>query len=729
MIKERILIVDDTPANIDVLGAILMEEYDISVAVNGPMALDIVDGGLKPDLVLLDIMMPEMDGYEVARKLKANKETREIPVIFVTAKIEDEDEAAGFQAGAVDYIRKPVNSEVTLARIKSQLELKRYRDYLADEVREKTSQVQASRHALSRANQDLAGVQASARKNQVYFKELFMNSPHGIILVGPDDKIIDTNKSFSDLVGYERQEIINKKTAGFSVADDMKDAHDSLIREALNRGSMSIETRCFHKQGYEIHVSALAYPVKINNRVQGVFVFYENISQRKQFENKLRHQAFHDALTGIPNRLLFADQLQIAIQKQKNPELPKDKAYRFSVLLIDLDRFKSVNDSLGHQAGDKLLRAVTGKIQQHLRQGDTLARMGGDEFAVLLSGVENAGQVKAIASRIRKAAESEFDIDGNAVHISASIGIVFDTRSYDMADQLLRDADLAMYQAKDAGKARFRFFTPEMRQDLLQRMSLEKELRMALERKELTLHFQPIVRTENGRVESMEALVRWQHPQNGLIPPDRFIPIAEETGLIGPIGDWIIAEACWGLKRLKRTFGDHLTMSINVSIKQFLRNHFAEEMIRTVSDSGIAPSAIKLEFTESLLMAHTASAVEKLTALKDEGFTLVIDDFGTGYSSLSYLQQFPIDQIKIDRSFIHSMDTRRESDAIVRAVLSLSKGLGLTTVAEGVETREQLDTLKHLNCEFAQGYYFSKPCPLDEFNGNDKLLANTIEKN
>ena len=462
----------------------------------------------------------------------------------------------------------------------------------------------------------------------------------------------------------------------------------------------------------------LAYPVKINNRIQGVFIFYENISQRKQFENKLRHQAFHDALTGIPNRLLFADQLQIAIEEQQ-----RNEAYRFSVLLIDLDRFKSVNDSLGHQAGDKLLRGVTRKIQKYLRHGDTLARMGGDEFAVLLSDVKNTQQVKAIASRIRKAVESEFSIDGNAVHISASIGIVFDTAPYEKADQLLRDADLAMYQAKDAGKARFRFFTPEMRKDLLQRMRLEKELRAALENEEMTLYFQPIIRTSDNRIESMEALVRWQHPEKGLIPPDQFIPIAEETGLIGPLGEWIIGDACRSLTQLRSIFHPNLTMSINISIKQFLRNHFAEEMIRTVADSGIDPGTIKLEFTESLLMAHTASAVDKLIALKAEGFTLVIDDFGTGYSSLSYLQQFPIDQIKIDRSFIHSMDTRQESDAIVKAILSLSRDLDLSTVAEGVETRRQLEVLKHLGCEFAQGYYFSKPRALDTFTGEDRSIV------
>lgn len=700
--KERILIVDDTPANIDVLGAILMEEYDISVAVNGPMALDIISSGVRPDLVLLDIMMPDMDGYEVARRLKADEKTREVPVIFVTAKIEDEDEAFGFKMGAVDYIRKPVNSDVTLARIRSQLELKRFRDSLSLSLEETTSKVKASAKAL-------AGAQASAHKHLVYFRQLFMNSPYGIILVGPDNRIINTNQSFSTLIGYDRDEILNQRISSFSVADDTEDDRSGLIQTAMAGGSVSVETRCFHKKGYEIQVSALAYPVTIDQEVQGVFVFYENISQRKKFENKLKHQAFHDALTGIPNRLLFSDQLSWAITEQT-----ADPDFRFAVLLIDLDRFKSVNDSLGHQAGDELLVAVTQRIQARLRTGDTLARLGGDEFAVLLPRVKGDQEVRTIASRIQQAAESRFMIQGQDVHISASIGIVYHTRAYTGADQMLRDADLAMYQAKEAGKARFRFFTPQMRKELLDRVSIEKALRRALDTKEISLHFQPIVELPSATIRGFEALVRWHHPEKGLIPPDRFIPIAEETGLIIPLGNWIIAEACRSLARLQADAGTELTMNINISIKQFFQEGFAQLMKQAVSDSGLSPCAIKLEFTESLLLSNTESAVKKLNDLKAGGFSLVIDDFGTGYSSLSYLQQFPIDQIKIDRSFVASMEHRPESEAIVTSILSLSKGLGLTTVAEGVETQDQVARLEALGCRYGQGYYFSKPLPLHQ---------------
>ncbi|MCK5164857.1 MAG: EAL domain-containing protein, partial [Desulfobacula sp.] len=645
--KKRILIVDDTPANIDVMGAILMSDYDISVALNGAMALDIVESGTPPDLILLDIMMPEMDGYEVTRRLKANEKTRQIPVIFVTAKIEEEDEAFGFQIGAVDYIRKPVNPCVTLARIKCQIELKRYKDQLAVLVEKKTTQVETSlkqledkRHKLSKAAEDLKDFEASAHKNHIYFRELFMNSPHGIILVGPDNKIISTNKSFSKLVGYDIEEIVNKKISGFSVAGDCKDEHSSLVQEALKGKTVSVETRCFHKKGFKIHVSALAYPVKINNSIQGVFVFYENISQRKLFEGKLKHQAYHDVLTGIPNRLLFSERLDFAIEKQKSSSI-----YRFAVLLIDLDRFKSINDSLGHQAGDELLKAVSAKVQGCLRADDTLARLGGDEFAILLSDIKGQAEVNAIASRICQAAESTFIIDKQEVHISASIGVVIDTKSYGNANLLLRDADLAMYNAKDAGKAQFKIFSRKMHEELMASITIEKELRKAIEQDRLVLYFQPIVQVPTGRLEGFEALIRWNHPEQGIVSPDNFIPIAEETGLMVPMGEWIIQTACQQLASWQQTFSKNLTVSINISIKQFSQNNFVEHLYETTKKHRLSPSDIKLEFTESLLMEHTCSAVQKLDKLRDLGFFLVIDDFGTGYSSLSYLQQFPINQI------------------------------------------------------------------------------------
>ncbi len=714
--RDRILIVDDTPANIEVLGAMLSEYYAVSVAVNGMAALEISKSDRPPALILLDIMMPEMDGYEVARHLKSHHKTQSIPIIFVTAKVDDSDEAYGFEVGAVDYIRKPVTPAVTLARIRSHLELKHHRDRLSRMVEEKDCrinhsivQLQEEKDKVTRMTGDLKDRQAAAHKHQAYFRELFMNSPHAIVLVGTHGRIINVNDSASKLLGYSGREIMDRERPDFFISEERKKAQNDLIQRALAGQTVSMESRCVHRRGFQIPVSSLAYPVKVNGRVQGVFVFYENISQRKMFEEQLKHQAYHDALTGIPNRLLFSERLNYALSKQGTT--PDDY---FSVMLIDLDRFKGVNDTMGHPAGDELLKAVSARIRDCLRTNDTLARLGGDEFAVLLPQTHDRETVTRIASRIRDAVEAPFPIQNRDIHISASIGIVMDTRPYEDAGQLIRDADLAMYHAKDSGKAQFKFFSPGMHERLMATVTIEQELRKAIEKEELVLFFQPIVCTRDQHIKGFEALVRWAHPTQGLVLPDKFIPIAEDTGLIIPMGQWITEQACTVMALWKDRFALDLTMNINISVKQFIEADFSEKIMAAVNRNGLNPWDIKLEFTETLLMEHREWAVEKLNALKEAGFILAIDDFGTGYSSLSYLQRFPIDQIKIDRSFIGSLTENEESFEIVKSILLLGKSLGLSSVAEGVETLDQLTALSRLECGFAQGYYFSKPLSGDE---------------
>ena len=730
--KPKILIVDDTPANIDILGEILKDDYEISVAVNGETALEIAASVNPPDLVLLDIMMPEMDGYEVLKRLKKIEPAKAIPVIFVTAKIENEDETEGFSLGAVDYIRKPFSAEVTRARIKSQLELKNYRDRLENLVEEKEHQVHITENNLKNKEiekvhlqKELETQEESAQKNHVYFKELFTNSPFGIILVGKNKKIIRVNKSFCKITGFDDSEIINTEHPKFLNSDLAKKNFDNLVKKAFLMETASVETKCIHKKGFDIPVSALAYAVKFNGEIEGVFVIYEDIYHRKAYEDKLKYHAFHDSLTGIPNRTLFKKSLDHAIEMAKNIN-----DFKFAVMLIDLDRFKSINDSLGHQTGDKLLISVTSRIKACLRSNDIIARLGGDEFALLLYDIKEDSQVTAVANRINNAAESPFLIDGNEIHISASTGIVIDTEKYSTAEKLLRDADLAMYHAKDMGKACYKIYNRQMHKRALKKLTLEKDLRKTLSGEQLLLYFQPITEIKTGMLRGFEALVRWNHPLHGMISPADFIPVAEETDLIIPMGKWILEKGISMLASWKKEFPDmaHLSININISVKQFMQEDFNDLLFNTAKRYGVPPEYIKIEITESLLMSHTNYSVKKLDALREKGFKIVIDDFGTGYSSLSYLHKFPVNEIKIDRSFTSGLGICGESTEIVKSILSLSQNLGLNVVAEGVETKAQLGILNKLKCRKAQGYFISKPVPESEARSFIRENQNCIKK-
>ncbi len=695
--KPRILIVDDTPVNIDVLGSILSEEYNIQVALNGETALNIVSSESQPDLVLLDVMMPGMDGYEVATIMKKDPLTAEIPIIFVTAKIEDEDEARGFDVGAVDYIHKPVKKKVVIQRVRTHLELKFHRERIISDLLGKDRQLT-----------DLASQLDTETKikmqNMAYFKELFKSSPYGIMLVDMNKNIMNVNDAFTNILGYSRQEMLGQQFP--MVFASLYHECKNFMDRVLEGENVNFETICQHKEGFQVPVNSLAYPVRYDGDVQGVFIFYENISQRKIFEKRLEHQAFHDVLTGVPNRTFFEQRVLMALKRQT-----KDPDFQFAVMLIALDRFKSVNDTLGHQAGDILLKMVCERLHDCLRESDLLARLGGDEFVILLSGFHDKYQVARIASRLQKSVECPFHILGTEVNISSSIGIVMDTKNYQVPNELFRDADLAMYHAKDAGRGQFKIFTSQMHETLMETMTIEQELRRAVKKTQFILHYQPILRLDPLKVEGFEVLVRWEHPVRGLVPPSEFVPIAEEAGLILPMGRWIFQTACRTLAKWRDSFGLSVTLNINISVKEFIQPDFVEEILSIVKEYNLKPENIKLEFTESILIENHEWVVEKLNHLKSNGFILSLDDFGTGYSSLAYLSQFPFDQVKIDRSFIWQMEVQEQSREIVLSILSLCRRLGITCLAEGVETESQLGFLKENLCDCVQGFYYSKPMP------------------
>ena len=430
----------------------------------------------------------------------------------------------------------------------------------------------------------------------------------------------------------------------------------------------------------------------------------------QESKEHFRHAAFHDSLTDLPNRGLFSDYLRLAMERcRRQPD------YVFAVLFLDLDRFKYINDSLGHSCGDQLIVELARRLQSCLRQVDTVARFGGDEFAILLDGIKDPNDAVRVAEKIQQELLKPFVLGGHEAFTSASIGIAMSSAGYEEADYILRDADTAMYRAKDAGKACYELFDLEMHSRAVIRMRLENDLRRALERNEFCVFYQPIMSVATGRLAGFEALVRWQHPERGLVAPSEFIPIAEETGLIVPLGAWILEEAC---RQMHEWHTQHptnrpLTMNVNLSSKQLLQSGLVQEVKEILERTQLPARNLKLEITESVVMENAELATTMLKQLSDLDLHLCIDDFGTGYSSLSYLHRFPVDTLKIDRSFVNRIEEKDENVEIVRTIATLARNLGMEVVAEGVESEDQLACLKALNCEYAQGFLFSRALNAD----------------
>ena len=430
-----------------------------------------------------------------------------------------------------------------------------------------------------------------------------------------------------------------------------------------------------------------------------------DVTDQKQAEQQLLHNAFHDALTGLPNRALFMDRL-----KQSIGEVKKGEGYSFGVLFLDLDRFKVVNDSLGHQIGDQLLVATARRLESCLRPGDMVARLGGDEFAIILDHVKHVSDATQAAERIREHLNTPFNLSGHEVFISASIGIALNQTASEVPEEILRNADTAMYRAKDQGRGCFELFDKGMHARNAALSQLESGLRHALARNEFSVHYQPIISLETWRINGFEALLRWEHPEHGYISPLKFIPVAEETGLIIEIGQWVLREACQQLKMWQEQFPSNppLSISVNLSGKQFSQPDLIECISQILTETGLDASSLKIEITESAIIENLDAAAMMLKRIKALGIRLSLDDFGTGYSSLSYLHRFPIDTLKIDRSFVSRINLPKNAE-IVKTILTLAKNLGMDVVAEGVETREQVLQLTGLNCEYVQGYLLSKP--------------------
>lgn len=555
------------------------------------------------------------------------------------------------------------------------------------------------------------------KQSEERFRSAFDFAAIGMALVAPDGKWLEVNRSLCDLLGYTETEMLATNFQSLTHADDLTSAqtgiNDLLTGEAVN---FQMEKRYTHKDRRVVWVLwSVSKTVDAKEDSFHLIFQIQDITDRKRAEGQLQHDAFHDALTGLPNRALFMENLKLTMKRAT-----RNQSFQYAVLFLDLDRFKVINDSLGHMAGDKLLILIARRLETCLRPGDTVARLGGDEFTILLEDITSIDEAIQVAERIKQELALPFHLasggDGvtarlHEVFTTTSVGIAHSGHGYKRPDDLLRDADTAMYRAKSMGKTRHEVFDPAMHADAAHLLQLETDLRRALERDEFCVYYQPIVSLETGKLASLEALVRWQHPTKGFVSPDDFIPLAEETGLIMPLGEWVLRAACEQLRRWQAELAlpAEVTMSVNLSGKQFAQNDLIDSIKRVLDGAQLAPNSLKLEITESIVMQNIETAADSMRELRALGVHLSIDDFGTGYSSLSYLHRFPISTLKIDRSFVGAMSGNNENTEIVRTIIMLAQNLGLDVVAEGVETHDQLTQLRALNCEYAQGYLFAKP--------------------
>ena len=571
--------------------------------------------------------------------------------------------------------------------------------------------VEASTKQAELAHQHALEVQQhmqALRESEERFRSAFDNATIGMGVVALDGRWLQVNWSLCEIVGYGERELLASEVRRVTHREDLVTLEEQMQRfKAGTISSYQAELRFCHKSGKEVWAHLGMSLVRDGDARPLHLIFQiQDITDRKRAESQLLHDAFHDALTGLPNRALFMDHVKMAIQRSR-----RSGDRLFAALFLDLDRFKIINDSLGHMVGDQLLVGIAHRLEACLRPGDTVARLGGDEFTILLEDLASTEDAIDVARRVQEAVTQPFNIGGHEVFTTASIGIALSNTGYERAEDLLRDADTAMYRAKLEGKKRHVVFDKAMHDRAMEILQLETDLRRAITRKEFFLNYQPIVDLETGRVASFEALVRWRHPERGLVMPGDFVPVAEETGLIVPLGLWVLNEACRQMREWQRqgVTDSSVTMSVNLSGRQFSQADLIDQISSALRESGLKAVNLKLEITESMVMENFDTAIDMLTQLRVLGVGLSIDDFGTGYSSLSYLHRFPIDTLKIDRSFVTQMTDNSENAEIVRTIVTLARSLDMAVVAEGVETADQLRQLSDLGCDYGQGYLFSRP--------------------
>jgi diguanylate cyclase (GGDEF)-like protein/PAS domain S-box-containing protein len=686
---------DDYLLTSDLLGEVKDVRYDIHWVSRYDDALATLRGG-DYDVCLIDYRLGPGNGIDLMREALGSG--CPVPMILLTGQGGKDIDNEATEAGAADYLVKGTVEAHVLER--------------------------AIRYAIANGR-----MIRQMRESETRFRSLVESAKDAIVLTDFEGKIISWNDSAEIIFGYSRDEASRLSLSDLFPSGTSDDSGQTAIRpfivtELLQSKSKTIELKGIKSDGEE-------FPLEISlsswQTIDGLFYsgIIRDITDRKSLEEQLTHQALHDPLTKLANRVLFRDRVAHALAK-----IARSKT-SIAVLFLDLDNFKTVNDSLGHARGDMLLVSVAERLRTCLRSTDTPARLGGDEFAVLIENARHPEDAVFVVERITEALRDPFTIDGKEVFVETSIGIAASVTGAENPEELLRNADVAMYKAKSQGKGRYVFFENEMRVALMERIELEDDLRTAIENQELELNYQPIVELETNRVTGMEALIRWNHPKHGLILPDKFIPIAEDANLIVPIGIWVLEEACRQASCWINQYGGEwdLSITVNLSIRQFQQSNLFKLVAETLARTALPPEYLILEITETLMIQNTEAMIEKLQRLKDLGIRLAIDDFGTGYSSLSYLHRFPVDILKIDKSFIEKVCQGKEGTAVARAIIMMGESLNLRVIAEGVENAEQASALKRLGCESGQGYHFSRPLDRDamtEFLANAETYSRAV---
>ncbi|MFC4769424.1 putative bifunctional diguanylate cyclase/phosphodiesterase [Effusibacillus consociatus] len=549
------------------------------------------------------------------------------------------------------------------------------------------------------------------------YKSLYEHNPDAVYWYDLKGKFLGANPATQKILGYTTEDLGVTHIRSIVAKEDIKKTIERFM-EAARGVPQNYEIAAHHKDGHRVELNVTNLPIVVRGKIVGVYGIAKDITERKRAEELINHMAYHDALTELPNRRLFKDRLTMALAHAKRHN------HRLAVMFLDMDRFKNINDTLGHAVGDTLLRLVAKRLTGCVRKSDTVARMGGDEFTILLSEIGQADDILKIARNILQELEQPFKLEGHEFRITASIGIALYPDDGDDSETLMKHADTAMYRAKESGKNNCQLYNSIMNEESLQQLVMENALRKALEREEFSIYYQPLVDTETGRISGFEALIRWEHPELGLLSPADFIPLAEATGLIGPISEWVLRKACTQNKAWQDAGFPPLQVSVNLSGCQL-----QEELVETVSGilavTGLSPGYLQLEITEGNALQNINDCIERLNALKMLGVHIAIDDFGTGYSSLSYLKKFPIDTLKIDKSFVRDVTNDEYDAAIVSTIIGMARSLHLCVIAEGVETQAQLDFLRDQRCEAVQGYLFSRPLPVEEC---EKLLFKQMKR-